>query len=61
MGFIELILSIALVGLLVWAVINYIPMPEAFRRAIMIVSVIALIIYVANALGMVHELPAHLR
>lgn len=38
-----LILTIAVVGLIVWAVITYIPMPQPFQGIIVIVAVLFLI------------------
>lgn len=52
MTLIGLILTIALVGLLVWAVTTLIPMPDNFRKAIYVISVIILVFYVLSALGL---------
>lgn len=48
---ISLILTIALVGLLVWAIVTYIPMPEPFKKVIMIIAVVVLLLYLINVFG----------
>ena len=45
------VLTMALVGLLVWVVVTYIPMPELFRRLLMAVVAILLLLWVARLLG----------
>lgn len=51
---IELIVTIALVGLLVWAITTLIPMPPAFSKAIMVLGVVFVVIYVLSAFGLFH-------
>ncbi len=51
MGIIELIAYIAIVGLIVWAITTLVPMPEPFKRAIYVIAVVALAIFVLHALG----------
>lgn len=48
---IGLILMLALLGLIVWAVITFIPMPQPLKTVIVAVVVIAAIIYVLGAFG----------
>ena len=48
---ITLIITIALVGFLVYALITYVPMPPLFRTAIVVVAVLLLILYVMRILG----------
>jgi heme A synthase len=48
---IGLLLTIALVGLIVWALVKYVPMPDAFRTIIVVVAVILLVIYLLGVLG----------
>ncbi len=55
MGLIELLLTIALVGLFVWALTTLIPMPAQFKNAIYVVCVVALVLYVLSAFGMLHR------
>lgn len=49
---IGLIITIALLGLIVWAVTTYIPMPPPFKTAIYVIAVICLILYVLSAFGL---------
>jgi uncharacterized membrane protein (DUF2068 family) len=46
-----LILVVALVGFLVWAIITHIPMPPMFKLAIQIIVVIALVLYLIRRFG----------
>lgn len=48
MDLIVLILGIALIGLLAWAITTYIPMPEPFKIAIYIVCVVVLILFLVR-------------
>ena len=49
---IGLIIYIALLGLITWAVITYVPMPPPFKTAITIVAVILLILIILSAFGL---------
>ncbi len=48
---ISLIISIALVGLIVWAITTYIPMPAPFKTAIMVIAVVCLVLYLIQFFG----------
>ena len=48
----SIIVTIAVVGLLVWAITTLIPMPEPFRKAIMVIAVVGLALYVLDAFGL---------
>ena len=48
---ITLILLIALVGFLVWALTTYVPMPQPFKVAIVAIAVILLILYMLRVFG----------
>ncbi len=48
---IGLILVLALVGFLVYMIITYIPMPQPFKTAIIVIVVVMLILYVMRVLG----------
>lgn len=52
MGLLELIIVIALVGLLVWAITTLIPMPESFKRAIFVIAIVGLVFYVLGVTGL---------
>lgn len=45
------LLSMALVGFVVYLIVTYIPMPAIFRTAIMIVVAIAVILWLLKVLG----------
>jgi len=48
---ITLILTIAVVGFIVWAIITYVPMPPLFSNVIIVIAVILLLLYVLSAFG----------
>lgn len=48
---IVLVIELALLGLIVWALITYVPMPEAFKKLIVIVAVVAAVIYILQLIG----------
>lgn len=50
---ITLILTIAIIGFIVWLIVTHIPMPDAFQKGIIVISVILVLLYVLNALGIV--------
>lgn len=52
MTLIGLIVVIAVVGLLVWAITTLVPMPDPFKRAIYVVAVVVLALYVLSAFGL---------
>lgn len=54
MSLISLVVTIAIVGLIVWVITALIPMPEQFKKAIYVVSVVFLAIYLLQAFGVYH-------
>ena len=48
---IMLVLSLALVGFIVWIIITKIPMPEIIKQAIVVIVVVFMIIYLMRILG----------
>ena len=54
---ISLILTLALVGFILWAVINYIPMPQPFRTGIVVLVVVLVVIYLVQLFGLDLPLP----
>lgn len=48
MGLIELILILALVGFLVYLVVTFVPMPEPFKKVIIAVVVLALVLWMVR-------------
>lgn len=51
MDLIQLVVLLAVVGLVLWLVITYIPMPEPFRKVIIAVVVIVLALYLLSLFG----------
>lgn len=51
---IQIIVTLALVGLLVWAVTTLIPMPAAFARAIQVIGIVFCVLYVLSGFGLLH-------
>ncbi len=51
MGLIELIVYIALIGLLVWAITTFVPMPGSYKRAIHVIAIVVLVIFVLGVFG----------
>ena len=49
---IQLIVVIALVGLLVWAITQFVPMPQKFQQLIVVVAIVAVVLYVLSAFGL---------
>lgn len=56
---ISLIVTIALVGLVVYLVTTFIPMPPPFRAAILIIAGVGLLLYLLSFFGLWDGLPAH--
>lgn len=46
-----LLLVLAVIGVLAWAFVTYIPMPNGIRSLIIIVAVVCAVFYVLNAFG----------
>jgi hypothetical protein len=52
---ISLIITLAIVGVIVWAIHTYIPMPPAFKTAIYIIAVVCVVFYVLSAFGLLNR------
>lgn len=59
-GLISIIMTIALVGLVVWLICHFIPMPGQFRTAIYIMAGVFLLLFLLDALGL-YSIPVKLR
>jgi predicted membrane channel-forming protein YqfA (hemolysin III family) len=53
---ISLILGIALIGLVVYLITTFIPMPAPFKTIIYVIAVVILVLYLVQAFGFV-DLP----
>lgn len=51
MSMISLILSLAVVGFIVWLIVTYIPMPAPFKTVLLVIVAICLIIYLMGVFG----------
>jgi hypothetical protein len=54
-GMVEFIVAVALAGLFVWAITTLIPMPAPFRKVILVVAVVALVLYALDYFGLVGD------
>jgi hypothetical protein len=57
MFFIQLIVIVAVVGMLVWAVEKLVPMPQYFKTAIYVIAVIGLAFFILNAFNLLQGFP----
>lgn len=53
MSLVILMLTLALLGVITWAIITYIPMPQGIKTLIIIVAVVGCVLYVMSAFGLV--------
>ena len=51
MTLIGLVLGLAIIGLVVWLIVTYIPMPAVVRTAILVITAIVVIVYLLQVLG----------
>lgn len=56
----EILLTVAVVGLLVWLVTKFVPMPEPFPQIIIAVAAIGTVLWILGYLGLI-PMPARLR
>lgn len=56
---ISLLIVIALIGVLTWALVTFLPMPGQFKTLIVVVAVIFCVLYALSAFGVfrVHDPP----
>jgi hypothetical protein len=52
MGLFELLIVIALIGLVAWALTHYIPMSDGVAKVIQIVAIVVIVVYVLSAFGL---------
>jgi len=58
MGLFELLIFLAGVGLVAWALTTYIPMSDGIKRLIQIVAIVVCVWILLNAFGLVpHDVP----
>lgn len=49
LSLVTLIVILAVIGFAVWLVITYVPMPEPFKRALVVIVVLALLLWAVRA------------
>ena len=52
MGVLQLIIMVALIGLFVCAITTLVPMPAQFKRAIKVIIIVALVLYILQGFGL---------
>lgn len=57
MGLIEFIILVAILGVIIWLITTYIPMPEPFKIVIIFVAVLVVILVLLRALGFDFTIP----
>ncbi len=50
-GMLKALLILALVGFVVWLIITYIPMPDLFKKVLMVVLAVLVILWLISAIG----------
>lgn len=56
MSLISFIIVLALAGLVTWAVVTYIPMPDGIKKVIVIVAIVAIVIFALQTFGLIGSL-----
>ncbi len=51
MSILMLLLILAVIGVIAWALVTYIPMPQGIKTVIVVVAIICAVIYALNAFG----------
>lgn len=49
LSLITLVVIVAVLGFIVWILITYVPMPEPFKRVLIVVVVVALLLWILRA------------
>ncbi len=57
MSVIALLVVLALIGLVAWALVRFVPMPAGVKTVIVVVAVVVCIVYALNAFGIIGHLP----
>jgi hypothetical protein len=51
MSIVMLLLVLAVIGVVAWALVTYLPMPAPVKNVIVIVAVVACVLYALHAMG----------
>lgn len=60
MGLISFIILVAVVGLIVYLLTTFIPMPPAFKTVIYVIAIIVLIVFLMQAIGFTDVMIPHI-
>lgn len=52
MDILTLLVVLVLVGLLLWVLTTYVPMPEPYRKAVIVIIVVLVIVWFVRQLGL---------
>jgi hypothetical protein len=52
MSIITLIITLAIIGFLMWLVMTYIPMPEPFKKIIIVIVIFAVVLWLLYGFGL---------
>lgn len=47
----SVLIALAIVGFLLWVITTYVPMPEPFKRLIVLVAIVVVLIWLARLAG----------
>lgn len=61
MGLIEIVLIIAIAGLVVWLITTFVPMPPQFKTAIYVIAGLFLLVWLLRSLGLIGDFGGKLR
>lgn len=53
MGLIELIVTIAIIGILLWVVENYIPMDSGIKKLLQIIVLLVVVVWLLQSFGII--------
>lgn len=56
MSLVMLLITVAVMGMLVWALTSIVPMPAPFKNAIIVIAVVVLVLYVLQSFGLLPNL-----
>lgn len=54
MSLLTIVLTLAIVGLIVWAVTTFIPMPPKFQQLIYVITVVFLVLWILQGFGLIN-------
>lgn len=61
MSLLTFLVVAAIIGLVVWLLVTYIPMPQPIRTLIVVVAVLVLVLYLIQGIGLLGPLNQPLR